>query len=156
VLHALASAKRVALCSWHVITTCFAIAHLLCCGCCHLQVYTCEQVLSYLKQFVAVKAASAEEKKEVEAPAPGMKLLAKKGDDESDALFTGMGGKKGRGARKAAEKSKAVESVKVRCRSAAGGALCLGVRLRIQYSCAVAWWCTLVQCCRSCCDHGLR
>ncbi|WIA30044.1 hypothetical protein OEZ86_000139 [Tetradesmus obliquus] len=77
-----------------------------------MEVYTCEQVLSYLKQFVAVKAASAEEKKEVEAPAPGMKLLAKKGDDDTDSLFTGMGGKKGRGARKAAEKQKAVDTVK--------------------------------------------
>ena len=89
-----------------------------CAACCSsiLQVYTCEQVLSYLKQFVAVKAASAEEKKEVEAPAPGMKLLAKKGDEDSDSLFTGMGGKKGRGARKAAEKQKAVDTVKV-CRA---------------------------------------
>ncbi|WIA09972.1 hypothetical protein OEZ85_010184 [Tetradesmus obliquus] len=77
-----------------------------------MEVYTCEQVLSYLKQFVAVKAASAVEMKEVEAPAPGMKLLAKKGDDDSDSLFTGMGGKKGRGARKAAEKQKAVDTVK--------------------------------------------
>jgi hypothetical protein len=76
-------------------------------------VYTCEQVLSYLKQFTAVKAASAEEQKEVEAPAPGMKLLSKKGDTESDSLFTGMGGKKGKGARKAAEKQKAVDTVKV-------------------------------------------
>lgn len=99
-----------------------------CAACCSSipQVYTCEQVLSYLKQFVAVKAASAVEMKEVEAPAPGMKLLAKKGDDDSDSLFTGMGGKKGRGARKAAEKQKAVDTVKVRCAVGRLGCSCAG------------------------------
>jgi hypothetical protein len=135
---------------------------LCCCFCCflHLQVYTCEQVLSYLKQFVAVKASSAEEKKEVEAPAPGMKLLAKKGDDESDALFTGMGGKKGRGARKAAEKQKAVDTVKVRCwlRGALSIAAVVSAVIWLLglSSCAVAWWRMLAQCAICCCDHELR
>lgn len=79
-----------------------------------MEVYTCEQVLSYLRQFLGTEKAAAPEKKDVEAPAPGMKLLSKKGDGDEDSLFTGMGGKKGRGARKAAEKlqSKATDVVK--------------------------------------------
>lgn len=85
------------------------------------QVYTCEQVLSYLRQFVsAEKASNVAEKKELEAPAPGMKLLAKKDDFTEDTLFAGMGGKKGKGARKAAEKQqKAADSVKVGARGTA-------------------------------------
>lgn len=82
---------------------------------CPGQVYTCEQVLSYLRQFVAVeKAADVEEKKSVDAPAPGMKLLNKKTlDDEANALWGSVASKKGKGARKAAEKQKAAEAVKV-------------------------------------------
>eukprot|EP00879_Flechtneria_rotunda_P000406 GHRR01000500.1.p1 GENE.GHRR01000500.1~~GHRR01000500.1.p1 ORF type:complete len:620 (+),score=299.54 GHRR01000500.1:185-2044(+) len=75
------------------------------------EVYTCEQVLSYLKQFVSVEKSAATEKKELEAPAPGMKLLAKKESDEN-LLYSGMGGKKGKGARKAAEKQKQAETIK--------------------------------------------
>lgn len=78
-----------------------------------MEVYTCEQVLSYLRQFVNTEKSVAEDKKELEAPAPGMKLLAKKQDSDADALFTGMGSKKGKGARKAAEKAhKAADTVK--------------------------------------------
>jgi len=79
------------------------------------EVYTCEQVLSYLRQFVvAQKAVDVEEKKTVDAPAPGMKLLNKKTlDEEADALWGSVASKKGRGARKAAEKQKAAEAVKV-------------------------------------------
>lgn len=91
-----------------------------CCCFAAVQVYTCEQVLSYLRQFVSAEKTAVEEKKELEAPAPGMKLLAKKGDSDADSLFTGMGGKKGKGARKAAEKAhKAVETVKVNGAAAA-------------------------------------
>jgi hypothetical protein len=78
-----------------------------------LQVYTCEQVLSYLRQFVPSEKVVAEERKEVEAPAPGMKLLTRK-NDEADAMYSVMGGKKGKGARKAAEKQKlSTETIKV-------------------------------------------
>jgi hypothetical protein len=78
-------------------------------------VYTCEQVLSYLRQFVVVEKAVVEEKKAVDAPAPGMKLLNKKTlDDEANALWGSVQAKKGKGARKAAEKQKAAEAVKVR------------------------------------------
>eukprot|EP00878_Enallax_costatus_P000507 GHUV01000601.1.p1 GENE.GHUV01000601.1~~GHUV01000601.1.p1 ORF type:complete len:598 (+),score=306.21 GHUV01000601.1:86-1879(+) len=69
------------------------------------EVYTCEQVLSYLRQFVSSEKSTTEEKKELEAPAPGMKLLSKKADAEADAMFAGTPGKKGKGARKAAEKA---------------------------------------------------
>lgn len=79
-----------------------------------VQVYTCEQVLSYLRQFVVVEKAAVEEKKAVDAPAPGMKLLNKKTlDAEADALWGSVQAKKGKGARKAAEKQKAAEAVKV-------------------------------------------
>jgi hypothetical protein len=81
-------------------------------------VYTCEQVLSYLRQFMpAEKAAAGGEKKaagEVDAPAPGMKLLSRKGDEEAEAMWGSVVAKKGKGARKAAEKQKAAETVKVR------------------------------------------
>lgn len=76
--------------------------------------YTCEQVLSYLRQFVAVEKTVVEEKKAVDAPAPGMKLLNKKTlDEEANALWGSVAKTKGRGARKAAEKQKAAEAVKV-------------------------------------------
>lgn len=79
-----------------------------------VQVYTCDQVLSYLRQFVVVEKAAVEEKKAVDAPAPGMKLLNKKTlDAEADALWGSVQAKKGKGARKAAEKQKAAEAVKV-------------------------------------------
>ena len=79
-----------------------------------MQVYTCDQVLSYLRQFVVVEKAAVEEKKAVDAPAPGMKLLNKKTlDAEADALWGSVQAKKGKGARKAAEKQKAAEAVKV-------------------------------------------
>lgn len=82
--------------------------------CCVLQVYTCEQVLSYLRQFVVVEKKVEEEKKAVDAPAPGMKLLNKKTlDAEADALWGSVTKTKGKGARKAAEKQKAAEAVKV-------------------------------------------
>jgi hypothetical protein len=79
-------------------------------------VYTCDQVLSYLSQFVVVEKAVVEEKKgSVDAPAPGMKLLNKKTlDAEADALWGSVTKTKGKGARKAAEKQKAAEAVKVR------------------------------------------
>lgn len=82
---------------------------------CAVQVYTCEQVLSYLRQFVVVEKAAVEEKKPVDAPAPGMKLMNKKTlDEEADALWGSVQKKgKGKGARKAAEKQKAAEAVKV-------------------------------------------
>jgi len=78
------------------------------------EVYTCEQVLSYLRQFVVVEKAAVEEKKPVDAPAPGMKLMNKKTlDEEADALWGSVQKKgKGKGARKAAEKQKAAEAVK--------------------------------------------
>lgn len=67
-----------------------------------------------MRQFVNAEKSVVEDKKELEAPAPGMKLLSKKADSDADALFTGMGGKKGKGARKAAEKAhKAADTVKV-------------------------------------------
>lgn len=78
------------------------------------EVYTCDQVLSYLSQFVVVEKAVVEEKKgSVDAPAPGMKLLNKKTlDAEADALWGSVTKTKGKGARKAAEKQKAAEAVK--------------------------------------------
>ncbi|KAF8069594.1 hypothetical protein HT031_001711 [Scenedesmus sp. PABB004] len=70
------------------------------------EVYTCEQVLSYLRQFVVEAKKGPEEVRELEAPAPGMKLMSKaRGESEADALYSGMGGKKGRGARKAQERA---------------------------------------------------
>jgi hypothetical protein len=83
-------------------------------SCCCLQVYTCEQALSYMRQFVVVEKAVVEEKKAVDAPAPGMKLLNKKTlDAEADAMWGSVTKVKGKGARKAAEKQKAAEAVKV-------------------------------------------
>lgn len=72
------------------------------------QVFLCEQVISYLKQYVSSDAGSKAAAKEVvEAPEPGMKLLKKK--DEDEFMFMGSAVKKGKGARKAAEKDKAVD-----------------------------------------------
>lgn len=77
------------------------------------EVYTCEQALSYMRQFVVVEKAVVEEKKAVDAPAPGMKLLNKKTlDAEADAMWGSVTKVKGKGARKAAEKQKAAEAVK--------------------------------------------
>jgi uncharacterized coiled-coil DUF342 family protein len=77
------------------------------------EVYTCEQALSYMRQFVVVEKAVVEEKKAVGAPAPGMKLLNKKTlDAEADAMWGSVTKVKGKGARKAAEKQKAAEAVK--------------------------------------------
>lgn len=67
-----------------------------------------------MRQFVVVEKTVVEEKKAVDAPAPGMKLLNKKTlDAEADAMWGSVTKVKGKGARKAAEKQKAAEAVKV-------------------------------------------
>jgi hypothetical protein len=73
-----------------------------------LQVFQCEQVISYLKKFVAEAETKVEAKAVAEAPEPGMKLLKKK-DADDESMFSGLGSKKGKGARKAAEKEKVVD-----------------------------------------------
>ena len=94
-----------------------------------LQVFLCEQVISYLKQFVAADGGSKAAAKEVvEAPEPGMKLLKKK--EEEEFMVTSV--KKGKGARKAAEKDKAVDS-----KAKVGGTW--GIRVCTGWERAVHW-----------------
>jgi hypothetical protein len=112
-------------------------------------VYTCDQVLSYLRQFVVVEKAAVEEKKPVDAPAPGMKLMNKKTlDEEADALWGSVQKKgKGKGARKAAEKQKAAEAVKVGSAAAVHG---------VAAAAAAAVLTAAVCCCPSACTCVLR
>lgn len=86
-----------------------------------MEVLTCEQAISYLKQFLpeseaSKKAAADAAAKKVaseDAPAPGMKLLSRKADPEEDAYFVG-GGKKGKGAKKAEQKQKGAAEAAVK------------------------------------------
>jgi len=72
------------------------------------EVFQCEQVINYLKALVAEVETKVEAKVAAEAPEPGMKLLKKKDADEES--WQGLGsGKKGKGARKAAEKGKVAD-----------------------------------------------
>ena len=79
-----------------------------------LQIVLCDQMASYLTGFLpkasaAPEAAAASSSSAAAAPEAGMKLVKKKGEDEEvDAMFTGLGGKKGakgKGAKKAAKKA---------------------------------------------------
>ncbi|GBG00473.1 hypothetical protein Rsub_13154 [Raphidocelis subcapitata] len=80
------------------------------------QVYECEQAMAYLRSLVAAGAASAAASEAAapkaadEAPAPGLKLLKKKGDDELEGLFAGSG-KKGKGAKREAARTGAAAAV---------------------------------------------
>lgn len=62
------------------------------------EIFVCDRTIVYLKKFLSSADSEVkEEQKVIEAPAPGMKLFKRKGDDDVDDFFSSVAGKKGKG-----------------------------------------------------------
>lgn len=71
--------------------------------------YECDQAIAWLRSLIGGAAAgAAAPAKQLEAePEKGMKLLKKKEDEDMGGLFSGLGGKKGKGAKREAARAAA-------------------------------------------------